>query len=134
MNDRFDYLSSRTLLEGREIRRYKPFDDAPVEEEFNWKGFARNMVVGTLVAVGCIALAAIPAVGPVLTGALIGAALGAFGETVYMTHKEISSGNVRDTYEMGRNLTNKIFEVSLEQIVSGEGMIGEKNYLLMKQL
>ena len=31
MNDRFDYLSSRTVLEGRETRRYRPFGDAPVK-------------------------------------------------------------------------------------------------------
>jgi len=105
VNGRFDYLSSQTVLEGKEIRRYRPFDDAPVEGKFDWAGFAGNLVVGTMVAVGCIALVAIPAVGPLLTGALLGAALGAAGETLYMAHKEFSSGNVRGTYEMGRDLT-----------------------------
>ena len=84
MNDRFDYLSSRTVLEGRETRRYRPFGDASVEGKFDWGGFFQNLAVGALVAVGCIALAAIPGVGPLLTGALLGAALGAAGETIYM--------------------------------------------------
>ena len=105
MNDRFDYLSPCTILEGREARRYDPFKDAPVEGQFDWGGFFRNLAVGNLVAVGCIALAAIPGVGPLLTGALLGAALGAAGETIYMAHKEFSSGNVRDTHEMVRDLT-----------------------------
>ena len=88
MNDRFDYLSPCTILEGREARRYDPFKDAPVEGQFDWGGFFRNLAVGILVAVGCIALAAIPGVGSLLTGALLGAALGAAGETIYMAHKE----------------------------------------------
>lgn len=104
------------MLEGREIRRYRPFDDAPAEGKFDWAGFARNLLVGTLVAVGFIALAAIPGVGTLMTGACLGAALwaalGAAGETLYMAHKEFSSGNVRDAYEMGRDLAIATFEGS----------------------
>lgn len=61
--------------------------------------------MGTLVAIGFIALAAIPGVGTLMASACLGAALGAAGETLYMAHKEFSSGNVRDAYEMGRDLT-----------------------------
>ncbi len=32
VNDRFDCLSSRTVLGGKEVRRYRPFDDAPWKE------------------------------------------------------------------------------------------------------
>lgn len=97
------------MLEGREIRRYRPFDDALAVGKFDWAGFARNLLVGTLVAVGFIALAAIPGVGTLMTGACLGAALGAAGETLYMAHKEFSSGNVRDAYEMGRDLAIATF-------------------------
>ncbi len=32
VNDRFDCLFSRTVLEGKKIRHYRPFDDAPWKE------------------------------------------------------------------------------------------------------
>lgn len=49
VNDRFDYLSSRTVLEGTEVRRYRLFDDAPVEEKFKWMEFAANLLYGVMV-------------------------------------------------------------------------------------
>ena len=37
--------------------RYDPFEDAPQEGEFDWGGFARNLVMGLAVGAACIALA-----------------------------------------------------------------------------
>ena len=97
MNDRFDCLSSRTLLRGTETRRYAPFGDASEKGEFDWLGFARNLVYGVLVAAVLIAASTL-AVG-VMVAALLAAGIAAVTATVVISASDYEIGNVRSYKE-----------------------------------
>lgn len=100
MNDRFNYLSSRTLLEGTEVRCYRPFDDAPVEGKFDWKGFTINLVYGVLTAAALIAASIFT--GGLAAAAFLGAGIAAGVTTAVISVADYSTGNVR-SYEEAKH-------------------------------
>ena len=104
VNGSVDMLGKMTGLAGTVYQKYDPFEDAPQEGEFGWGGFARNLAIGLGVAIACVGLALIPGIGPIVTGALIGAAIGTFCQTVYKANEEWQSGNVRSTIETVRDV------------------------------
>ena len=104
VNGSVDMLGMRTGLAGTVYQGYDPFEDAPQKGEFDWGGFARNLAIGLGVAIACVGLALIPGIGPIVTGALIGAAIGTFCQTVYKANEEWQSGNVRSTIETVRDV------------------------------
>ena len=104
VNGSVDMLGRRTSLAGIVYQGYDPFEDAPQKGEFDWGGFARNLAIGLGVAIACVGLALIPEIGPIVTGALIGAAIGTFCQTVYKANEEWQSGNVRSTIETVRDV------------------------------
>ena len=104
VNGSVDMLGRRTSLAGIVYQGYDPFEDAPQKGEFDWGGFARNLAIGLGVAIACVGLALIPGIGPIVTGALIGAAIGTFCQTVYKANEEWQSGNVRSTIETVRDV------------------------------
>ena len=57
VNGSVDMLGKMTGLAGTVYQKYDPFEDAPQEGEFDWGGFARNLVMGLAVGAACIALA-----------------------------------------------------------------------------
>ena len=104
VNGSVDMLGMRTGLAGTVYQGYDPYEDAPQKGEFDWGGFARNLAIGLGVAIACVGLALIPGIGPIVTGALIGAAIGTFCQTVYKANEEWQSGNVRSTIETVRDV------------------------------
>ena len=104
VNGSVDMLGMRTGLAGTVYQGYDPFEDVPQKGEFDWGGFARNLAIGLGVAIACVGLALIPGIGPIVTGALIGAAIGTFCQTVYKANEEWQSGNVRSTIETVRDV------------------------------
>ena len=104
VNGSVDMLGRRTSLAGTVYQGYDPFEDVPQKGEFDWGGFARNLAIGLGVAIACVGLALIPGIGPIVTGALIGAAIGTFCQTVYKANEEWQSGNVRSTIETVRDV------------------------------
>ena len=104
VNGSVDMLGRRTSLAGIVYQGYDPFEDAPQKGELDWGGFARNLAIGLGVAIACVGLALIPGIGPIVTGALIGAAIGTFCQTVYKANEEWQSGNVRSTIETVRDV------------------------------
>ena len=104
VNGSVDMLGRRTSLAGIVYQGYDPFEDAPQKGEFDWGGFARNLAIGLGVAIACVGLALILGIGPIVTGALIGAAIGTFCQTVYKANEEWQSGNVRSTIETVRDV------------------------------
>ena len=104
VNGSVDMLGRRTSLAGIVYQGYDPFEDAPQKGEFDWGGFARNLAIGLGVAIACVGLALISGIGPIVTGALIGAAIGTFCQTVYKANEEWQSGNVRSTIETVRDV------------------------------
>lgn len=104
VNGSVDMLGRRTSLAGIVYQGYDPFEDAPQKGEFDWGGFARNLAIGLGVAIACVGLALIPGIGPIVTGALIGAAIGTFCQIVYKANEEWQSGNVRSTIETVRDV------------------------------
>jgi hypothetical protein len=96
VNGSVDMLGRRTSLAGTVYQGYDPFEDVPQKGEFDWGGFARNLVMGLAVGAACIALAVfLPGIGTVAAGALFGAGMGAICQTVYKASGELESGNVR---------------------------------------
>ena len=99
-------IKSRLLClyaKGSIYRVEEPFDDAPREGQFDWKGFARNLVAGLALGVACVVLS-------VATGGLAGAVLMGAGVSVLMTTASMSisdyeSGNVRSWEEAQLELT-----------------------------
>ena len=57
VNGSVDMLGRRTSLAGTVYQGYNPFEDVPQKGEFDWGGFARNLVMGLAVGAACIALA-----------------------------------------------------------------------------
>ena len=57
VNGSVDMLGRRTSLAGTVYQGYDPFEDVPQKGEFDWGGFARNLVMGLAVGAACIALA-----------------------------------------------------------------------------
>ena len=103
MNNRFDYLSTGTLLKGSIYRVEEPFDDAPKKGKFDWKGFTLNLVAGLMLGVAFVALS-------VTTGGLAGAVFLGAGVSVLMTTASMSisdfeSGNVRSWEEAQMELS-----------------------------
>ena len=100
VNGSVDMLGRRTGLAGTVYQGYAPFEDAPQKGEFDWGGFARNLVMGLAVGAACIALAVfLPGIGAVAAGALFGAGMGAISASVAGAVSDYSSGNVRSLGE-----------------------------------
>ena len=100
VNGSVDMLGKMTGLAGTVYQKYDPFEDAPQEGEFDWGGFARNLVMGLAVGAACIALAVfLPGIGTVAAGALFGAGMGAISASVVGAVNDYSSGNVRSLGE-----------------------------------
>ena len=105
VNSSVDMLGKMTGLAGTVYQKYDPFEDAPKEGEFDWGGFARNLVMGLAVGAACIALAVfLPGIGTVVAGALFGAGMGAISASVVGAVNDYSSGNVRSLGEATRDM------------------------------
>ena len=105
VNGSVDMLGKMTGLAGTVYQKYDPFEDAPQEGEFDWGGFARNLVMGLAVGAACIALAVfLPGIGTVAAGALLGAGMGAISASVVGAVNDYSSGNVRSLGEATRDM------------------------------
>ena len=105
VNGSVDMLGKMTGLAGTVYQKYDPFEDAPKEGEFDWGGFARNLVKGLAVGAACIALAVfLPGIGTVVAGALFGAGMGAISASVVGAVNDYSSGNVRSLGEATRDM------------------------------
>ena len=105
VNGSVDMLGKMTGLAGTVYQKYDPFEDAPKEGEFDWGGFARNLVMGLAVGAACIALAVfLPGIGTVVAGALFGAGMGAISASVVGAVNDYSSGNVRSLGEATRDM------------------------------
>lgn len=96
VNDRFDYLSTKTLLTGNDRRRYLPFEDAPVKGKFDYKGLFINFAYGVETAVVLIMLGAAEVV---LAPALMCGGISALVTTINMAKEDFASGNVRSAEE-----------------------------------
>ena len=105
VNGSVDMLGKMTGLAGTVYQEYDPFEDAPQEGEFDWGGFARNLVMGLAVGAACIAFAVfLPGIGTVAAGALFGAGMGAISASVVGAVNDYSSGNVRSLGEATRDM------------------------------
>jgi len=105
VNGSVDMLGMRTGLAGTVYQGYDPFEDAPQKGEFDWGGFARNLVMGLAVGAACIALAVfLPGIGTVAAGALFGAGMGAISASVAGAVSDYSSGNVRSLGEATKDM------------------------------
>ena len=105
VNSSVDMLGKMTGLAGTVYQKYDPFEDAPQAGEFDWGGFARNLVMGLAVGAACIALAVfLPGIGTVVAGALFGAGMGAISASVVGAVNDYSSGNVRSLGEATRDM------------------------------
>ena len=105
VNGSVDMLGKMTGLAGTVYQKYDPFEDTPQEGEFDWGGFARNLVMGLAVGAACIALAVfLPGIGTVAAGALFGAGMGAISASVVGAVNDYSSGNVRSLGEATRDM------------------------------
>ena len=105
VNGSVDMLGKMTGLAGTVYQKYDPFEDAPQEGEFDWGGFARNLVMGLAVGASCIALAVfLPGIGTVAAGALFGAGMGAISASVAGAVSDYSSGNVRSLGEATKDM------------------------------
>ncbi len=105
VNGSVDMLGMRTGLAGTVYQGYEPYEDAPQKGEFDWGGFARNLVMGLAVGAACIALAVfLPGIGTVAAGALLGAGMGAISASVVGAVNDYSSGNVRSLGEATRDM------------------------------
>ena len=105
VNGSVDMLGKMTGLAGTVYQKYDPFEDAPQKGEFDWGGFARNLVMGLAVGAACIALAVfLPGIGTVAAGALFGAGMGAISASVVGAVNDYSSGNVRSLGEATRDM------------------------------
>ena len=77
MCNQFDMIAKNgTRVVGTVFTCFEPFDDAPVEQGFNWGGLFGNVLAG-LAAVGAVALtlATFGAAGPIIVGAVIGGSM-----------------------------------------------------------
>ena len=105
VNGSVDMLGRRTSLAGTVYQGYNPFEDVPQKGEFDWGGFARNLVMGLAVGAACIALAVfLPGIGTVAAGALFGAGMGAISASVAGAVSDYSSGNVRSLGEATKDM------------------------------
>ena len=105
VNGSVDMLGRRTSLAGTVYQGYDPFEDVPQKGEFDWGGFARNLVMGLAVGAACIALAVfLPGIGTVAAGALFGAGMGAISASVAGAVSDYSSGNVRSLGEATKDM------------------------------
>lgn len=98
VNGSVDMMGALTGLGGSTYRNYAPYAGAPEEGEFDWGGFARNLVMGLTVGAACIAMSLLlPGIGTIAAGALMGAGIGAVSASVAGAVGDYSSGNVRST-------------------------------------
>ena len=105
VNGSVDMLGRRTSLAGTVYQGHGPFEDVPQKGEFDWGGFARNLVMGLAVGAACIALAVfLPGIGTVAAGALFGAGMGAISASVAGAVSDYSSGNVRSLGEATKDM------------------------------
>ena len=105
VNGSVDMLGRLAGISASKYTGYPPYDDAPKEGEFDWGGFARNLVMGLAVGAACIALAVfLPGIGTVAAGALFGAGMGAISASVVGAVNDYSSGNVRSLGEATRDM------------------------------
>ena len=105
VNGSVDMTGGLTGLGGSTYRNYAPYADAPEEGEFDWGGFARNLVMGLAVGAACIAMSLLlPGIGTIAAGALMGAGIGAVSASVAGAAGDYSSGNVRSTEEAIRDV------------------------------
>ena len=105
VNGSVDMLGTATGMSGSAYQSYAPFDDAPKEGEFDWGGFARNLVMGLVVGAACIALAVfLPGIGVAVAGALFGAGMGAISSSIAGAVNDYSAGNVRSFKEAAKDM------------------------------
>ena len=101
-------------------RNYAPYADAPEEGEFDWGGFARNLVMGLAVGAACIAMSLLlPGIGTIAAGALMGAGIGAVSASVAGAVGDYSSGNVRSAEEAIRDVAVSMVSGALTGAITG---------------
>ena len=108
VNGSVDMLGRLAGISASKYTGYPPYDDAPKEGKFDWKGFTRNLAIGLGVVAVCAIGAAISiatlGAGSILAGAFIGAGIGALSTTAMKAGEEISTGNVRSAKEAFRDV------------------------------
>ena len=108
VNGSVDMLGRLAGISASKYTGYPPYDDAPKEGKFDWKGFTRNLAIGLGVVAVCAIGAAISiatlGIGSILAGAFIGAGIGALSTTAIKVGEEISTGNVRSAKEAFRDV------------------------------
>lgn len=120
MNGSVDMMGALTGLGGSTYRNYAPYADAPEEGEFDWGGFARNLVMGLAVGAACIAMSLLlPGIGTIAAGALMGAGIGAVSASVAGAVGDYSSGNVRSTEEVIRDVAVSMVSGALTGAITG---------------
>lgn len=94
MEYQFDALGEQGILCGTEFHDYPPFDDAPAS--FNLTGWLINLAIGVAVAAVFVAAAILTAgTSVMLTGALVGAAMGSLAVTATIAIEDYQDGEVR---------------------------------------
>ena len=120
VNGSVDMMGALTGLGGSTYRNYAPYADAPEEGEFDWGGFARNLVMGLAVGAACIAMSLLlPGIGTIAAGALMGAGIGAVSASVAGAVGDYSSGNVRSTEEVIRDVAVSMVSGALTGAITG---------------
>ena len=107
LNGNIDITGGTAGLAGRRYRAFSPYDDAPVEGEFDTAGFWRNVGIGLAVVAVCAIGAAFSiatfGAGSILAGAFIGATTAALFSTVSKGAEELTTGNVRSMRDASRD-------------------------------
>ena len=120
VNGSVDMTDGLTGLGGSTYINYAPYADAPEEGEFDWGGFARNLVMGLAVGAACIAMSLLlPGIGTIAAGALMGAGIGAVSASVAGAVGDYSSGNVRSTEEVIRDVAVSMVSGALTGAITG---------------
>lgn len=120
VNGSVDMMGALTGLGGSTYRNYAPYADAPEEGEFDWGGFARNLVMGLAVGAACIAMSLLlPGIGTIAAGALMRAGIGAVSASVAGAVGDYSSGNVRSTEEVIRDVAVSMVSGALTGAITG---------------
>ena len=120
VNGSVDMTDGLTGLGGSTYINYAPYADAPEEGEFDWGGFARNLVMGFAVGAACIAMSLLlPGIGTIAAGALMGAGIGAVSASVAGAVGDYSSGNVRSTEEVIRDVAVSMVSGALTGAITG---------------
>lgn len=120
VNGSVDMMGGLRGLGESTYRSYALYADAPEEVEFDWGGFARNLIMGFAVGAACIAMSfLLPGIGTIAAEALMWAGMGVISETVAGAVGDYSSGNVRSTEEAIRDVAVSMVSGALTGAITG---------------